>query len=236
MSKTGPVTRESILELHADLSRRGFFRRTVKAAGIALFWDRFGNKMFGQSPSTTDPQAVLSGLGNVIVPVDSDPGWASWEPGITKYAWQSFVPQVLLGGNPLLYSGIGGVLQAFNDLPPMLGYSTVPFLKMDPGPQSQYYGDVLEGGFESFGTQDVMFLAAFVGLFAAKAVFYSNYPNHLAIPGAEFQSPPPPTPIPTAWQSIGFKGPVSQAEEAVLRAKYANVTILPGMDPNNTYI
>jgi hypothetical protein len=229
--------RESLLELHSHLSRRGFFRQTVKAAGIAMFCDRFGEKLFAQaSTSSTNPQSVLSAMGNVIVPIDSDPGWASWEPGISNYAWGSFVPQVLLGGSPLLYSGISLVMQFFNDLPPTIGYNTNTFLNMNLAAQTQYYGDVLEGGFQDYGTQDVMFLAAFVGLFACKAVYYSNYPNHLAVPGAEFQSPQPATKIPTAWTLIGFKGPVSQAEEATLRAKYQNVQMLPGMDPNNPYI
>lgn len=230
------VTRESLLELHGHMSRRGLFRKAVSAAGIGVFWDKFGGQLFGQSASQTNPAAVLSAMGNVIVPVDADPGWASFEPGITDYAWKNFVPQVLLGGNPLLYVGIAGALQAFNDLPTTIGYSISPFLQMDYTAQSQYYGDVLEGGFENYGTQEVMFLAAFVGLFATKALFYSNYPNHLPVQGAEFQSPPPPTKLPTGWQIIGFKGPVSKDEEAFLRAKYANVKVLPGMDPNNIYI
>jgi hypothetical protein len=232
------VTRESFLDLHAHLSRRGVFRRTVQAAGIALFWDKFGGEAMAQSAATTatDPIAVLSAMGNVIIPIDSDPGWASWDPGISQYAFNSFVPQVLLGGNPLLNPSIASAFQMFNTLPNTLGYSVNPFLSMNLAAQTQYYGDVLEGGFTNYGTQEVMFVAAFVALFACKAVFYSNYPNHLAIPGQEFQSPAPATKIPTAWTTIGFKGPVSQVEEAALRAKYAGAVLVPGMDPTNNYI
>jgi hypothetical protein len=233
------VTRESMLELHSHMSRRGLFKRTVQAAGIALFWDKFVSQASAQTSAATtatDPIAVLSAMGNVIVPIDQDPGWASWDPAITKYAWNSFVPQVLLGGNAILQPSVTLAVQYFNTLPQTVGYSIYPFLSMNLAAQTQYYGDVLEGGFQDYGTQDVMFVAAFIGLFACKGVFYSNYPNHLAVPGAEFQAPFPATPIPTAWTSIGYKGPVSQAEEATLRAKSAGVTVIPGVDPNNPYL
>jgi len=226
---------DAILAAHKDLSRRGFFTRTVKAAGIALFWEKYGDRLFGQTVSKTDPAAVIAAMGNIIIPIDDDPGYASFEPGITKYTMGSFIPQVMLGGDPFLLSGINSVIQAFNDLPPVIGYSTNTFLQMSEFAQSAYYGSVLAGGFENYGTQDVMFLAAFVGLFATKGVFFSNYPNHLATPGAEFQVVPA-SKIKTGWEIIGFKGPVGQAEEAQLRAKYKDHTVLPGMDPNNPYI
>ena len=230
------MTRELLLEIHQKLlSRRAFFTRTVKAAGLGLFWDRFGDKLFGQSASTTDPYAVFSAIGNVVIPVDSDPGYATFDPGITQFAMNVIVAQALLGGNQILFPGIQAVLQAFNDLPPVIGYATATFLNMNFSQQSQYYGAVLSGQFEEYGTQDVMFLAVFVSLFASKAAFFSNYPHHLATPGLDIQVVSTAGPK-TGWQLMGYKGPVSAAEEAQLRARYANVPVLPGMDPNNPYI
>ncbi len=230
------MNREVLLELHQKLlSRRAFFTRSVQAAGLGLFWDKFGDQLFGQTNSSTDPYAVFSAIGNIVIPVDDDPGYATFEPGITQYAMNVIVQQVLLGGNPLLFQGIQEVLRAFNDLPPVIGYATAPFLSMNFSLQSQYYGNVLSGQFEEYGTQEVMFLAAFVGLFASKATFFSNYPHHLATPGADIQVVPTTGPK-TGYQIMGYRGPVSQDEEQQLRTKYANIQTLPGMDPTNPYI
>ena len=228
------MTRQSIELLHQELSRRSFFKRTFQAAGIGLALDRFADKLFGQT-STTDPLAVFSAIGNVVVPVDQDPGWATFEPGISDYGLNVFAKQVLLGGNELVFAGLLGTLQAVNDVPPLIGFAPTPFLGMSEALQSQYIGNIISGQFEGYGLQDILFLGAFVGLFSARAVFFSNYPNHLATPGAEFQVRKP-SPVKTGWDIIGFKGPVGPEEEKQLRARYFDVPVLAGMDPNNPYI
>ena len=228
------MTRQSIELLHKELSRRSFFQRTIKAAGIALFWDNFGDKLFGQT-STTNPLDVISAIGNVVVPVDQDPGWATFDPGISDYALNVFAKQVLLGGNELVFQGLLGTLQAVNDVPPLIGFAPSPFLQMSEPLQSQYLGNIISGQFEGYGVQDILFLGAFVGLFSARAVFFSNYPNHLATPGAEFQVRPSSN-VKTGWDIMGFKGPVGPDEEKQLRDRYFDVPVLPGMDPNNPYI
>jgi hypothetical protein len=228
------MTRQSIELLHKELSRRSFFKRTIQAAGIGLFWDHFGDRLFGQT-STTDPLAVVSAIGNVVVPVDQDPGWVTFDPGISDYALNVFAKQVLLGGNELVFQGLLGTLQAVNDVPPLIGFAPTPFMAMSEPLQSQYLGNIISGQFEGYGLQDVLFLGAFVGLFSARAVFFSNYPNHLATPGAEFQVLPA-SKVKTGWDIMGFKGPVGPDEEKQLRDRYFDVPVLPGMDPNNPYI
>jgi hypothetical protein len=230
------MTREAMELLRQELSRRSFMKRTVQAAGIGLFWDKFGERLFAQSsPSTTNPATVFSAIGNIVIPIDGDPGWRNFEPGITDYAMNVIVKQVLLGGNDLLYQGTIGTLVALNDTPPLIGFGTQTFLEMSESLQSQYFGNILSGQFESYGVQDVIFLAAFVGLFATRAVFFSNYPNHLATPGAEFQNRTSGG-LKTGWDIMGFRGPVGADEEKRLRDRYANVTVFPGMDPANIYI
>jgi hypothetical protein len=228
------MTRQSVELLQKELSRRSFFKRTFQAAGIGLFWDRFGDRLFGQT-SATDPKAVFGAIGNIVVPVDQDPGWATFEPGITDFALNVFAKQVLLGGNEPVFQGLLGTLVALNDIPPLIGFAPLPFMAMSEPLQSQYIGNIISGQFEGFGVQDILFLGAFVGLFSARAVFFSNYPNHLATPGAEFQVRPPSN-VKTGWDIMGFKGPVGPEEEKQLRDRYFDVAVLPGMDPNNPYI
>jgi hypothetical protein len=229
--------RQAIEQAHAEFSRRGFFKRTAQAAGIGLFWERFGARMFAQT-SSTDPKAVYGAIGNIVIPVDEDPGWATFEPGISDYGLNIFVPQVLLGGGQqasLTFQGVLGTLIALNETPPLIGFSTSSFLGMSEQLQSQYIGNILSGQFESYGVQDILFTGAFVSIFSTRAVFFSNYPNHLATPGAEFQVLPASS-VKTGWDIMGFRGPVGAAEEKQLRDKYANHQVLPGMDPNNPYI
>ena len=228
------MNRQSIELLGQELSRRSFFRKTIQAAGVGLFWDHFGGRLFGQT-SATDPTAVFSAIGNIVVPVDQDPGWATFEPGITDYAMNVFAKQVLLGGNEPVFQGLLGTLVALNEVPPLIGFTSSTFLGMTESLQAQYIGNIIAGQFENYGLQDVLFLGAFVALFSSRAVFFSNYPNHLATPGAEFQVRPPSN-VKTGWDIMGFKGPVGPEEEKQLRDRYFDVPVLPGMDPNNPYI
>ncbi len=230
------MMRRAIQHLGSQLTRRGFLKTSVRGAGLALFWERFGHKLFAGDNAVggTDPRAVFSGMGKVVIPVDDDPGWVTFEPGITDFAMNVMVKQVLLAGDELSYQGLLATFVAFNDLPPLLEYSFRPFLEMGEAVQQQYFGDVLAGQFENDGAQDVLFLAAFVGLFSTKAVFFSNYPNHLATPGAEFQVRAPSN-VKTGWDIMGFRGPVGPEEERQLREKFSNIEVLPGVDPNNPY-
>lgn len=233
------MMRESITLLQKELSRRSFLKGMTEAAGIGLFWDRFGSRLFAQNPpTTTDPVAVFSAIGNLVIPVDEDPGWKTFDPGITGYALNVMVKQALLGGgdqSQLSFQGVMGSLIAFNEIPPLINFGTVPFLQMPEPMQAQYFGGVLTGQFTASGAQDVIFLAAFVGLFAAKAVFFSNYPNHLAVPDAEYQVRPPST-VRTGWDIMGFRGPVGPEEETRLRQQRGRLQVIRGIDPNNVYV
>ncbi|HVV43614.1 MAG TPA: hypothetical protein VHC72_00365, partial [Bryobacteraceae bacterium] len=72
-------------------------------------------------------------------------------------------------------------------------------------------------------------------LLGVKQVFYLNYPNHLATPGAEFQIFPTTGPK-TGWLQMGFAGPVGPDEEAALRARAAGAVEITGVDLRNPYI
>jgi len=230
------MIRQAIEQLHKEVSRRVFFKRTVQAAGLGLFWDRFGSQLFAQgTPRPTDPKAVYSAIGNIVIPVDDDPGWATFEPGISDYGLNVFLKQAILGGNELVFQGLLATFVAMNELPPLIDFAVLRFLEMGESLQAQYFGNILSGQFENTGAQDVLFLATFVGMFSTKALFFSNYPNHMATPGAEFQVRPPSN-VKTGWDIMGFRGPVGPEEERQLRARYFDVETLPGMDPKNTYI
>src|SRR5258706_13292629 len=95
------MMRQAMERLHAEASRRDFLKRTIQAASVGLFWDRFGNRLFAQNSSKTDPRAVYSAIGNIVIPVDNDPGWKTFEPGISDYGLNVFTKQVVLGGNDL---------------------------------------------------------------------------------------------------------------------------------------
>jgi hypothetical protein len=145
------------------------------------------------------------------------------------------VKQVLLGGDELAFAGVLGTLTAVNDLPPVIGFGTRPFLEMSEATQADYFTAILTGQFEKDGVQDLLFLPAFVALFSTKATFFSNFPNHLATPGAEFQDRTP-LKIKTGWDIMKYKGPISAKEEKELRDSFFNAEVLPGMDPKNPYI
>ncbi|MBI3895862.1 MAG: hypothetical protein HY313_08000 [Acidobacteria bacterium] len=229
------MMREAIEHLERELSRRAFLKKAATGAGIAFFWERFGMKFASAQSSTTDPKAVFSAIGNIVIPVDEDPGWATFEPEISQYALDVMVKQVFLRGNELAFQGVLDTFRVMNEIPPMINYATIQFLQMSQTLQAKYLGDIFTGQFENDGVQDILFLAAFVGIFSTKAVFFSNFPNHLAIPGAEFQVRPS-GPQKTGWEIMNFKGPIGPEEENALRAKYMDAEILPGVDPKNPYL
>jgi len=225
--------RASLAEVEREVSRRAFFSTLVKATGLTLAFDRFGPRLFGQAPPDL-PYQVYSALGKLVIPIDEDPGWGTFEPGITRYGVDVFVRQVLLGGNFLAFLGFLNSLAAINEVPVLASYGP-RFLNMTTAAQDKYFSDMLTGQFENDGYQDILGFASGLTLISTKGVFFSNYPRHQAIPNAEFQVRPP-SPIKTGWDIMKLKGPVGPAEEKALRDRYFEAEEVPGVDPTNKYI
>jgi hypothetical protein len=235
--------RAALIEMERVLTRRALFGKLAKGAGAAAVWDLFGDKIFGQTVSPAQiteaklyPQAlpIVSAFGQMVIPVDDVPGWATFEPGITTYTLDVFIRQVFNLGNILSFNGYLSAVLGFNNLPPSVTYGP-KFLDMDVPTRGQYLIDVLEGNFEKSGTQDIMAFAAIFMLLGTKMVFFQNYPHQLADPTAEFQQILGNNP-PTAFDFMGYRGPVGPAEEIALRAAAANAITLPGIDPNDPYM
>jgi hypothetical protein len=83
--------------------------------------------------------------------------------------------------------------------------------------------------------QDILSFGGVFMLLGVKQTFFLNYPNHLATPGAEFQTVLDNSPR-TGWDIMRFKGPVGPEEEEQLRARSANAQELPGVDWRNPFI
>jgi hypothetical protein len=228
-------TRTTLEALEQQITRRSFVKGMVKGAGLAAAFDRFGHSLFAQDQGDPRlPYHVFAAMGNVIIPVDEDPGWATFEPGITNFGVDVFVRQILLGGIFPAFLGFLNSLIALNEAPFITGYGP-RFLEMNLDAQTKYYGDILTGQFENDGYGDVLGYASGLTLISAKGTFFSNYPRHLAVPGAEFQVRAP-SDVKTGWDIMGYKGPVGPQEEAELRAKFFNTEGIPGVDPDNIYI
>lgn len=240
--------RAALGELDKFVSRRDFFGKVIRTAGLVAAFDRLGPDLFAERTNprkSASPKAAIpfiplpyqvgSALGRLIIPEDQDPGWATYDPGITQYAMDVFVGQVFLGGNPLVYQGYQGAMSAFNEIPVDIGYANRTFLDMDPDLQTTYFAGALAGLFEDDGVQDILNVAALLTLVAARGTFFSNYPYHIADRTAEFQVVPAHT-IKTGWDIMQYTGAIGPTEEAQLRAKYSNIEILPGVDPTNPYI
>ena len=226
--------RESLVAAETEFSRRGVLKTLIKGVGIVAAYDNFGPKLFA-AEETRLPYIVYSGLGQVVIPVDQDPGWATFEPGITNYGVDVFVRNVLLGGNFLAFLGFINSLAAVNEAPIIATYGP-RFTEMVRDTRNQYYSDILTGQFENDGLGDILGFAAGLTLISTKAVFFSNYPRHLAVPGAEYQVRAP-YPVKTGWDIMGLKGPVGPDEEKALRARFGtNAIVIPGVDQTNPYI
>jgi len=91
-------------------------------------------QMFGATPQT-DRQNYLQSLqifgayGRMVIPVDQDPGWATFEPDITVYGLDVFIRQVFNLGRDLAFNGSRKPFVAFNELPPVIRYGR-RFLEM----------------------------------------------------------------------------------------------------------
>lgn len=228
--------RESLAEMERVLSRRAFFVKIGTGAGAVAVYDRFGPSLFGDSHEDPLERAfkVFGAVGRLVIPVDQDPGWATFEPDITHYGLDTYVRQVFSLGNDLAFGGLVQAINAFNEIPPQIRFGP-KFLEMPLNAQADYLAKVLTGNFEFDGVQDILSFGGVFMLLAVKQVFFLNFPHHLATPGAEFQNLLGNTPK-TGWDIMKFKGPVSAEEEAELRAQSLGAPELPGVDWRNPFI
>jgi hypothetical protein len=230
----------SLLTLEKVLSRRMFFGNLVKATSIAASLPLIAPKLWAiDVPTPAQRQQaydIMGAIGRVVIPEDQDPGWATFEPGITQYAFDIYMTQIFLVGDQDALNGIIQAFNHFNDEPitNALHYN-VKFLDMSDLSKARYLTDCIIGNFENSGWGDVFGLVAALGVLSTKLTFFSNYPRHLSTRGAEFQILAP-SPVKTGWDIMGYKGPVGPDEEKALRAKYSNVQEIPGVDTRNPYI
>ena len=224
--------------LEAQVSRRRFLGTIVKVGSLGLTLDRLGSRLSAadtvRKADSRLPYQVYSAIGELVIPVDDDPGWTTFEPGITEFGMDVFVKQVLLNGNPLAFGGFLATMSILNDAPRIADYGP-EFLTMNHVERTRFFGDVLTGQFENDGLGDPLGFASGLSLISTKAAFFSNYPNHRAVPGAEFQVRSRLN-VKTGWDIMGLRGPVGPEEERQLRAKYFDAEELPGVDPTNKWI
>lgn len=216
-----------------ELSRRTVLKLGIKAAALFTAVSQLDTSVLAESDEI--PVQVVGAIGRIVIPVDEDPGWASFEPDINDYALNVFVKQAFLGGNQRAFEAFLGLLESFNEIPVQIRYGR-RFLEMAEEAQETYFRAVLTGQFENDGVQEILGLAGNVGLLTAKAVFFSNYPFHLAEVGAEYQNQTPPGNLRTGYSIMGFRGPVGPEEEEQLRQRYLGVEELSGVDWSNPYI
>jgi hypothetical protein len=229
---------QKLLVLEREVSRRAFLNTLIRTGGIAAALPTLQKHLWAINHPTPDQVksalAVVSAIGNLVVPEDQDPGWLTFDPGITRYTYDVFLRQIFLNGNGDAADAFVEALNHVNDVPAQLSYN-LPFLQMSLDAQQKYLTDVLTGQFENDGWQDVLNIAMALTLVAAKSVFFSNYPRHLAQADAEFQVLPP-SPVKTGWDIMGLKGPVGPAEEKALRNKAQGAQEIAGIDWRNPYI
>ena len=128
-------------------TRRAFFLRIGKAAGglgAAAAYDRFGPALFGQAarPTLATVLPIFRAFGKLVIPVDEDPGWETFEPGISEYALDVYIRQVFALGNQLAFDGLLAAMNGFNEFPPIIGYGP-KFLNMNQRAQGDYLSNVL---------------------------------------------------------------------------------------------
>ena len=181
---------DRLLILEREVSRRGFLGGLMRGTAMAASLGAIAPRLWGLHRPTDQERklaaSVYSALGNLTIPVDDDPGWSDFEPGIGEYGLTVFLRQILLNGDPDAFDAYIETLNHLNEVPVLLNYN-VAFLKMSEGAQQKYVSDILTGQFENDGWQDVLTLAAGLAITSAKMTFFSNYPRHLATPGTEWQ-------------------------------------------------
>jgi hypothetical protein len=225
--------------MEKTLSRRAFFMKVGKGLGVVTAYDRFGPRLFGTTPQTDRDNylqslKIFSAYAQMVIPVDDDPGWATFEPDITVFALDVYIRQVFNLGNELAFNGFTQAVVAFNELPPVIRWGR-RFLEMSLENQGIYLSNILVGNFENDGVGDILGFAAVFMLLGCKMTFYQNFPKHIANPNNEFQQVLNNTPK-TGWDIMGFRGPVGPEEERALRARSANAPELPGVDWRNPLI
>ena len=231
--------RLALPEMERTLSRRALLLNIGKGMGVMAAYDRFGSRLFGAT-TPTDEQNYRAGLqifgafGRMVIPVDEDPGWATYEPDITVYGLNVYIRQVFSLGRDLSFNGYMQAVVALNEIPPLINYGR-KFLDMPLDAQGLYLTNILTGAFENDGVSDILGFGAVFMLLACKQVFFQNFPKHLPTPGAEFQQVLGNTPK-TGWDIMGFRGPVGPDEEKALRARSLNAPELPGVDVRNPLI
>src|SRR5579859_1397600 len=117
--------RLALAEMEKVLSRRAFFMKVGKGLGVVAAYDRFGPKLFGTTPATDDANyhqslQIFSAYAQMVIPVDDDPGWATFEPDITVFGLDTYIRQVFNLGNDLAFNGFTQAVVAFNYLPPII--------------------------------------------------------------------------------------------------------------------
>ena len=229
--------RESLMEMEKVLSRRAFFVKIATGAGAVAVYDRFGPSLFGDAAAEPLERAleVFGAFGRLVIPVDRDPGWATFEPEITRYGLDTYVRQVFTLGNDLAFGGLLQAINAYNEIPPQIRFGP-RFLEMPLNAQADYLTKVLSGSFEFDGVQDILSFGAIFMLLGVKQTFFLNFPRHLATPGAEYQDDLLGNSPKTGWDIMGFRGPVGPEEEAELRARSQGAPELPGVDWRNPFI
>lgn len=232
------MNRDGLLEMEREFSRRGFFgligKGLVLGSALAQVAPLASAAIRTARPDMAKALAVYSAIGNIVIPVDEDPGWATFDPEISSYGLNTFVYQIFLANNNIAFDAYLETLVFLDSFPVRQGTNT-NFLRMGNAQQTQYLTDILAGNFENDGWQEVLNLAVNASVVSAKTVFFSNYPRHLAVPGAEFQTPINPA-VRTGWAQMGLKGPVGPAEEAALRQRFTGIKELPGVDTRNRWI
>ena len=149
MKGLGALTREELLGLDQALSRRAFFRKTWTTAGLLASAAAFQGKL--KADTTADiAYAVMGAVGNIVIPVDEDPGYATFEPGISRYCLDGFVKQVVLAGDE---NGFGYMLRALNTMneAPSILENGHRFLEMNLDEQEQFYTKCFTGTYENDG-------------------------------------------------------------------------------------
>ena len=104
--------REAFLAMERVLSRRGFFGSVLKGiaigTGTVAALERFGPRLFGQAQNVTQQYntglQIVSAFGQMVIPIDQDSGWATFEPDITTYTLDVFIRQVFNLGVDLVYT------------------------------------------------------------------------------------------------------------------------------------
>jgi hypothetical protein len=234
------VISSRLLELEREVSRRGFLSGVMRGTGIISGLGTLAGHIAAAETGRPKadggrlPYRVLSAIGQIVIPVDQDPGWETFEPGITDFALDVFVGQVFLNGNETAIGGFKDGLELFNSIPISIAYDR-EFLEMIPSGRAKYFSDILTRQFENDGAQELLDFIFILSLVATKAVFFSNYPRHRAQVGAEYQIIPPSS-LRTGWDIMRWKGPVGPEEEAALREKFIDTPVAPGVDRNNPYI